>query len=210
MKSAATPATGSRRPSDTPQKLLDATVRVVFEQGYAGATMTLIAKEAGVTRGAIQHYFGDKRVDLMAAVCADLLERRQKQYRDGMQELVRADFPDARAQLKAAYRDPETWFLVEMWIASRSDAALREKVDHHLKDSHDLDDRALSDLLTSEQDGGVDFRIYKYFMRALTRGLALEYSRRPDTDFFDAVADFAYDAVEASLARRQTKAGGKC
>ncbi|GAW40614.1 HTH-type transcriptional regulator AcrR [Brevundimonas sp. SH203] len=202
MKSATSPDAGARRASDTPQKLLDAVVRVVFQQGYAGATMTLIAKEAGVTRGAIQHYFGDKRVDLMAAVCAHLLERRQKQYRDGMQELVRADFPDARAQLKVAYRDPETWFLVELWIASRSDAALRDKVDLYLKESHDLDDRALSDLLASEQHGAVDFRIYKYFMRALTRGLALEHSRRPDAAFFDAVADFAYDAVEASLARR--------
>lgn len=196
-------AEGTRHASDTPQKLIDAVVKVVFEQGYAGATMTLIAREAGVTRGAIQHHFGDKRVDLMAAVCAALLERRQTQYRDGMEALARADFADARTQLKAAYRDPATWFLVEIWIASKSDPALRRTVDRYLKDSHDLHDRLLAQLVAAEQRGLIDFRVYKYFMRTLTRGLALEYSRKPDAVLFDAVADFAYDAVEALLRQRQ-------
>lgn len=193
----------ARRASETSQKLLDAVVKVVFEQGYAGATMTRIAREAGVTRGAIQHYFGDKRVDLMAAVCADVLERRQNRYRDGMGELVRADFPDARAQFKAAYRDPETWFLVEIWIASKSDPALREKVDTYLTEIHDPSDRALSDSLTAEDHDAVAFQTYKYFMRTLTRGLALEYSYRRDSELFDSVADFAFDAVEALLRQKQ-------
>lgn len=204
----ADPAERARRASQTPQKLLDAVVKVVFEQGYAGATMASIAREAGVTRGAIQHYFGDKRVDLMAAVCADVLDRRQNRYRDGMSELMQADFPDARAQLKAAYRDPETWFLVEIWIACKSDAALREKVDVYFKENQDPNDRALSNLLTTDQHEALNFRTYKYFMRTLTRGLALEYSYRPDAELFDSVADFAFDAVEAVLKQKQLKSGG--
>jgi AcrR family transcriptional regulator len=185
--------------SETYARLLSAVVQVVFEQGYAGATMTRIAKQAGVTRGAIQHYFGDRRVDLMAAVCADLLERRQERYRASMSALLRSDFDDAREQLKRAYKDPETWFLIEIWIASKSDDALRETIERYLRGSHDADDRDLAQLLSAQADRTVDFLTYKYFMRTITRGLALEYSRRPDEALFDKVADFAFDALAALL-----------
>jgi AcrR family transcriptional regulator len=185
--------------SETYARLLSAVVQVVFEQGYAGATMTRIAKQAGVTRGAIQHYFGDRRVDLMTAVCADLLERRQDRYRESMSALLRSDFEDAREQLKRAYKDPETWFIIEIWIASKGDDALRENVERYLRGSHDADDRELAALLSAQVGNTVDFLTYKYFMRTITRGLALEYSRRSDPALFDKVADMAFDALAALL-----------
>lgn len=182
---------------ETHARLLAAVVQVVFEKGYAGATMTCIAKKAGVTRGAIQHYFGDRRVDLMTAVCAELLEQRQARYRKSMTALLSFDFADARDQLKRAYKDPNTWFLIEIWIASKSDDALRENVERYLRGSHDADDRALAALLHDQVGSAVDFLSYKYFMRTVTRGLALEYSRRPDETLFDKVADLAFDALAA-------------
>jgi AcrR family transcriptional regulator len=197
---------GASIKSETNTRLLSAVVQVVFEQGYAGATMTRIAKQAGVTRGAIQHYFGDRRVDLMTAVCADLLERRQSRYRESMSALLRSDSKDVREQLKRAYKDPETWFLIEVWIASKSDEALRRSVESYLQGTHDADDRDLAVLFSAQVSGQVDFHTYKYFLRTITRGLALEYSRRPDEALFDKVADFAFDALAALLQKQQETA----
>jgi AcrR family transcriptional regulator len=194
---------GASTKSETYARLLASVVQVVFEQGYAGATMTRIAKQAGVTRGAIQHYFGDRRVDLITAVCADLLERRQDRYRESMSALLRSDFEDVREQLKRAYKDPETWFLIEIWIASKSDDALRESVERYLQGSHDADDRDLAALFSVQVGGKLDFYTYKYFMRTITRGLALEFSRRPDEALFDKVADFAFEALAALLNKQK-------
>lgn len=185
--------------TDTQQKLIDAVVAVVFEYGYAGATLERIARRAGLTRGAIQHHFGDTRVDLIAAACAQVLERRQQDYADSIKDLAHADLTGARAGLKAAYRDPATWFLMEIWIASKSDQALRERVETHLRTERSIGDDMLTLMLASSGESEVNFRVYKYAMRALTRGLALEYSRRPDAEFFDQVVDFVMDAIEASL-----------
>lgn len=206
MKSEASNPRANR--NETYDRLLSAVVQTVFEAGYAGATMTRIAKQAGVTRGAIQHYFGDRRVDLMAAVCADLLERRQAGYRTSMSALIRSDFADAREQLKQAYKDPETWFLIEIWIASKSDEPLRENVERYLRGSHDADDHALADLLAAQENPAVDFLTYKYFMRTITRGLALEYSRRPDDMLFDKVADLAFDALASFLHAEKVEKDG--
>jgi AcrR family transcriptional regulator len=188
---------------DTHQKLIDAVIAIVFENGYAGATMERIAKRAGLTRGAIQHHFGDKRVDLMVAACAQVLERRQHQYEASIKDLARANLGGARAGLKAAYSDPATWFLLEIWIASKSDQSLRDRVETHLQTERSIGDDTLTRTLAEIGDSSVDFRVYKYAMRALTRGLALEYSRRPDREFFDQVVDFVLDALEGSIATKK-------
>ncbi|MEM8987571.1 MAG: TetR/AcrR family transcriptional regulator [Pseudomonadota bacterium] len=44
----------------TTNKLIEATIEVVNENGYSGLRATAITKKAGVTWGAVQHLFGDK------------------------------------------------------------------------------------------------------------------------------------------------------
>ena len=195
--------TGTMKAPDTQQKLIDAVIAVVFENGYAGATMERIAQRAGLTRGAIQHHFGDTRVDLIAGACAKVLERRQQQYEESIKDLANADLAGARAGLKAAYRDPATWFLIEVWIASKSDPVLHDRVEAYLRSERSIGDDSLTRLLAAFGEGPVDFRVYKYAMRALTRGLALEYSRRPDPELFDQVVDFVMDAIGGVLVSKK-------
>jgi AcrR family transcriptional regulator len=200
----------SMRSPQTPQALIEATIAVVNELGYAGATLSSIADRAGVTRGAIQHYFGDTRTDLMAAVCAHVLEQRQQQYKAAVVDVARSDFEQARAGMKAAYRDPATWFLIEVWISSKSDEALRGRIDTYLKGDYDPNDAVIASLHKALGSEGVDYRVFKYFASSLTRGLALEHSFRQDPEFLDRVVDFAFDAIEAQakLERPPTEAGG--
>ena len=51
----------------TRKDLLDAAIQVFARQGYAATKLSDIAKEAGVTRGAIYHHFGNKK-ELFGAI----------------------------------------------------------------------------------------------------------------------------------------------
>lgn len=185
-----------RRGAETGERLMRATVEEVFEHGYTGATMTRIARRAGVTRGAIQHHFGDRRVDIVTRVTQDILARRQAEYEAAYG--ADAVAVDARAAMKAAYRDPETWFLIEVWIAARSDGDLRDRVTALLTADNDRRDRTfVPGSLNLDAEG---FRTLKYFLRSLTRGLALEFSGKPDPALFDAVVDLAFDALGVRIA----------
>jgi len=187
------------RSRQTYECLLDAVISTVFEHGYVGATMMRIAHQAGLTRGAIQHHFGDKRVDLITAACEHVLAERQNAYRDHAELDLARRLPVSREGMKAAYKDPKTWFLIEVWIASKSDAELADRVGKILARVNDPVDLEL--IARFSGDGAPDFRTLKYYFRCLTRGLAIEYSRRPDAELFDRVVDLAIDGLE-SHARR--------
>ncbi|MET4898284.1 helix-turn-helix domain-containing protein [Sphingomonadaceae bacterium jetA1] len=185
-----------KRSAETFGRLMRATVEEVFAHGYAGATMTRIARRAGVTRGAIQHHFGDRRVDIVARVTEDIIARRQRAY-ETVYASTGAMPIDPRAAMKAAYRDPETWFLIEVWIAARADPDLHERVNALLSTGNDQRDREFFPTrMTLDSE---EFRTLKYLLRSLTRGLALEYSRKPDDRLFDAVVDLAFDVLGRSI-----------
>lgn len=182
------------RSADTYGQLLDAVVWAIHEYGYVGATMERIAKRAGFTRGAIQHYFGNRRVDVVAKVTSELLSERQAQYEqrfrtDGAEERAKS-----RREMKDAFRDPRTWFLIEVWIASRSDPQLGEAINQMQARIESLSDSALESTLVEYP--GLSFPVLKAYFRSLTRGLALEYSRHRDPKLFDGVVDLAFDALE--------------
>lgn len=95
-------------------QILDATLRVVARDGYAGLTMEVIAKEAGVTRTPLYAIFGD--LDTLLRAAADEGEARA---RAAIPEELLIDLgkarPDdvltaaARLFLEAVRSDPLTW-----------------------------------------------------------------------------------------------------
>ena len=60
------------------EKLIAAARRAFAEQGYAAASMDTLTAEAGLTRGALYHNFGDKR-GLLAAV-VDQIDSEMADY----------------------------------------------------------------------------------------------------------------------------------
>lgn len=55
-------------------ELLQAGIRVIAEEGYSGASLRKVAKEAGHTTGAISYYFADKE-DMMRAIVDYMFDR---------------------------------------------------------------------------------------------------------------------------------------
>ena len=66
--------TQAERSESTRRALMDAGHRLFAERGYGGAAREAIVAEAGVTRGALQHHFGDK-LGLFQAVYEEVEEQ---------------------------------------------------------------------------------------------------------------------------------------
>lgn len=57
-----------RRPDERPKEILEAALTVFAERGYHDARLEEIAEAAGVTKGAIYHYFATKEELLLRAI----------------------------------------------------------------------------------------------------------------------------------------------
>jgi AcrR family transcriptional regulator len=97
-------------PDERRAQVLDA-ARVVFARdGFAGASAAAVAREAGVTRGLVHHYFGSRR-ELFLGVLEELAERLPAAIRtdlDGLplEEVIRIN---GNALLDAVERDRDAW-----------------------------------------------------------------------------------------------------
>ena len=120
--------TNDTDPGATKTRILDAAFRQLTQGGYAALSMREIAKDAGVNHALINYHFRSKD-QLVIAVLDEanrqLLERQKRMYSaaDG--------FAAKWAQARAFYkRDLASGFVrvqAELWAASMSDQALREK-----------------------------------------------------------------------------------
>lgn len=52
----------------TREKIIDAVVTIINDQGFASASSTAISKKAGITWGAVQHHYGNKNEILVAVL----------------------------------------------------------------------------------------------------------------------------------------------
>ncbi|PRX98599.1 TetR/AcrR family transcriptional regulator [Allonocardiopsis opalescens] len=133
---AAGPAVAPGRPGPQQQRsrltrlrLMEATVECLVERGWAGTTTTVVADRAGVSRGAQLHHFRT-RGELVAAavehigrVRADDLRRRAAGLPGG-----RPGTGAALDLLAELFTGPAFTAALELWVAARTDAALRELV----------------------------------------------------------------------------------
>jgi AcrR family transcriptional regulator len=111
------------------KRLLDATVDCLVRYGYAGTTTTRVTELAGVTRGAQVHHF-PTRADLVAAAVRHLAARRAELAFEKIDAVRRAPDPiDAGLDLMwEIHQGPVQYATVEMWVAARTDAELREQL----------------------------------------------------------------------------------
>jgi len=111
----------------TRAKLLEATLDCLVEHGWSGTTTTLVAARAGVSRGAQLHHYPTKAALVLAAV-AHLSERRAAEIRTEAAALPagpgRVDA--VIDMLAAAFTGPLFVAALEVWVAARTDPALRD------------------------------------------------------------------------------------
>lgn len=120
--------TQAERRAATRRALLDATLEVLAEVGYAGLTTSQVVARAGVTRGAQAHYFAtkadlvvqalrhltDKLIEEMVAQPVRSVDGEKEQYETLLNRLWEINSGMASTAL------------LELFVASRTDAELRE------------------------------------------------------------------------------------
>lgn len=111
------------------QRLLEACVDCLVEHGWSGTSTTLVSQRAGVSRGAQLHHFPTKS-DLVLAAVAHLSEVRGEELR-----LAAAALPSGTRRTRAVlemlaehFTSPVFAAALELWVAARTDAALRSAV----------------------------------------------------------------------------------
>lgn len=88
-----------RRPEERPQELLEAALRVFAERGYRNTRLEEVAAAAGVTKGAVYHYFQNKEELLLRA-----LESHVERAFGRVEEALRGERGPASARLRLFFR----------------------------------------------------------------------------------------------------------
>ena len=164
--------TQEQRRAETRSKLLDATIKSLVENGYAGTTTRSVAALAGVSPGAIGHYF-PRRVDLIAGAMERLIDEGVAAWRDAADEL--RDDPERIPALLdrswAEFSGPSFGVFVKVWTAAAGDPELYER----LAQNEEQISHSIAELAEALQDEpGVDGWEGRLLVTlAAIRGLAL-------------------------------------
>jgi AcrR family transcriptional regulator len=126
--------TGARVPQEERTRamrarLLDATVELLVERGFAGTTTTLVSERAGVSRGAQLHHFPTKN-DLVFAAVSHVTEARGAELAAAAARIP-AGAPRTRAvlgMLAEHFTSPVFTAALELWVAARTDPDLLAEV----------------------------------------------------------------------------------
>lgn len=108
------------------QRLIDATVRCLADEGYAGTTVSKIISAAGVSRGAPMHHFPTK-ASLLEATAEHLIRWMNRHLARATRGVVNSDQRAAdmiTATWSELHDGPESLALMELMLASRRDEDL--------------------------------------------------------------------------------------
>lgn len=124
------------RTAATRAAVLEATIELLVERGYAGTSTRLAAEKAGVSLGALQHHFRTK-AELTVEAMRFVTDRLAGEFvsaipREGDDvERVRL----ALDRLFVVFRGPTFAAAMELHLAARTDETLREPIRQlHLED----------------------------------------------------------------------------
>ncbi len=180
MMSSLPPAKRQRRPqaersAETRAKVIEATVSCLHRFGYSGTTVTLVATEAGVSRGAMTHQFPTK-VDMMLAVVRTEFDEDVAFYETSFAERdLREALADLPVTLWARLNRPAAIAVTEIMLASRSDPDLAARLRTM---QSEIDQLARASIAARMLRVGVVSRpdesaIHRLFVAAI-RGLSIE------------------------------------
>lgn len=146
------------RAAATRAAVLEATVELLVERGYAGTSTRLAAERAGVSLGALQHHFRSKAeltVEAMGFVTGRLAEEFVSAMPAGGEESDRIRL--ALDRLFIVFRGPTFAAAMELHLAARTDEALREPIRRlHLEDQNRIRQSAIRLMPAMECEPGFD------------------------------------------------------
>jgi AcrR family transcriptional regulator len=156
------------------EQICRAAATVISREGFAGTTMRMVAEEAGVSTGMLNHYFANRQ-DLLTQALVFVSERAQRRMREAIEGI-----PPGRQRLAALLDSAlaegqevtETW---RVWINAYGEAVrladLRHTIDSRLISWYELVDKALEGLVPPDAGGTIP---WSWRFDAVLNGLAIQ------------------------------------
>lgn len=176
--------TQQERSAATQERILDAAIESLVEHGYAGTTTVEVVERAGVSRGAQHHHFPSRddlmihAIDRLASKLRAELERDVSHLPEGPDRL--STVIDAAWD---AFRGPLFYATLELWVAARTDPALKQRLLPAQRDVggkfQDLWRRAMAEAY--ERHGPEALDELQELTRVIMHGLALRRVLTGDT-----------------------------
>jgi AcrR family transcriptional regulator len=209
------------RTAETQSVLIQAAVRLLASAGYGKTTTQSIAREAGVTTGALHHHFPTKD-DLMLAVLdqSAITVEEKLEAENAFPFAGKASIRDVVDHLWQIYGQPDYWAVWEIIIGTRIDTDVHQRVLAHraqsmanvvlpwLKRIESLTGTAGASGPVKRSDAAEIFE----FMLITIRGLSLERFMDKDAAYFEQhlsmLADFVsfrLQSLEPQLDQPQTE-----
>ncbi len=151
-----------------------AAATVIAREGFAGTTMRLVAEEAGVSTGMLNHYFANRQ-DLLTHALVFVSERTQARYRRAL-EGIPPGVERLSALLDSALSsDPEMVETWRVWIHAFGEAVrlpeLRHTIETRMQSAHQIIDEALEGVAPPPAQGTIP---WSWRLEAFMNGLAIQ------------------------------------
>ena len=156
------------------EQICRAAATVISREGFAGSTTRMVAEEAGVSTGMLNHYFANRQ-DLLTQALVFVSERAQGRMRTAIEGI-----PPGRERMVALLDSAlaegqevsETW---RVWINAYGEAVrlaeLRHTIESRLNSWYELIDEALEGLVPTDTDGAIP---WAWRFDAILNGLAIQ------------------------------------
>ncbi len=165
----------------TRQRLLEAAVTCLWKYGYAGTTLTSVAREAGMSRGPQQYYF-PTRVDLMVGVWDYVSTQMELHYSVmGHPSLSRQEKLQATVEAAIEWAGSKAHIAeLELKLATRGDPDLRAVLQDLINARESATDAVWSRFFGEPDVAEADLTARRYAIVGMIHGLAIErISGRP-------------------------------
>ncbi|MGO9361181.1 MAG: TetR/AcrR family transcriptional regulator [Xanthobacteraceae bacterium] len=200
----------AERTEATRAALIRATIDVICERGYAATTAAAIVHRAEVTRGALQHHFGSIQelyLEVVAFVSRELVGEIEA-------EIATRDTLDQRVSAVAArywhvYSGDDYVALLEIWIGSRNDAALRPRIDRLMRAITDKRSEYWNVMLSAMQLPRAELDILRATLLSTVRGAAIHRLFSRDDKRGLRQVEFILELVSLWIEKRRTARAGR-
>ena len=176
--------TQAQRTDAARRALIAAAIKLLNSHGYAGATLNLIAEEAGVTRGCILHQFGT-RASLMTEVVKAVYDENRALYAEliGGSPSGGRKFSDWPQVVWPILSRPGPMAVLEILQGARSD---RELAEYLRPVQAEIERSALITAIILDQDDPRHRALFRLIV-ATIRGLSFQSLTASAADMDDAV-----------------------
>lgn len=173
-------------PVEKKEKILLACMEVFAEKGYEGASTNDIVKKAGISKGILFHYFGNKKnlyLYVLDTALDKVLDKFTAGYRAASADIFERIILTGMLKLKLALEEPLIYKLIYVTFINTT-GALKEDVERIYKRLYDMAIPMLYDGLDlSKVRSGVDpqkaISVVLLFMEGLQARYIEEYKNIP-------------------------------